>query len=230
MTKVACLVRQSQGNDHSISLQQQREDTRSLASELGDDDPAMFDLGTHTGFSSFVKTEQQQSLDTNPQVETLETELEQGAWDYLVAYDDTRIARDQYFWVMKHAAQKGGVEIRYVADVPDDQLTFRVQRAVEAEVKRKEIEKSRKAVERRIENGMHQGTAPFGLRFDDDGEYLVHDDEEWSQLVRIFRGIESGETYSEIVADVPGVESPGTITKIKQRRETYEEYGLADYL
>jgi hypothetical protein len=227
MTAVACIIRQSQGSDDSISLEDQRESVPALANDLGDDDPDIFDYGVHTGFSRFVKTEEQQSLDANPRTQTLETGLQNGDWDYLVAYDDTRLARDQYFWVLRYFAIRGGVEIKYVADVPDDQLTFRVQRAVEAEVKRKEIEKSRRALERRADEGMHQGDVPFGLQFDSAGEYLERDPDEWDELVTIFDGIEDdSKTYADIVAEVDGIEAKGTITKIRNRRETYEEFGL----
>lgn len=225
MTKVACVVRQSQGSDDSISLEHQRETTRELAAELGDDEPEMIDFGNHTGFSLFVKTEEQQCLDSNPRSQMLQTGLQNGEWDYLVAYDDTRLARDQYYWVLQHCAIRGGVEIEFVADVPADQLTFRVQRAVEAEVKRKEIEKTRDAVARRQENGMHQGAAPFGLTHDDGGEYLVRDSEEWPQVVRAFEGIDDADTtYSDIVDECDGISSTSTVSRIKQRRSKYEKF------
>lgn len=225
--KVVCVVRQSQGTDDSLSLEEQRETTHELAEDLGDPDPEFVDLGNHTGFSIFVKTPEQARLDANPRIQALETDLRNGEYDYLVAHEDSRVARDQFYWVLAYAAEVGGIEIEYVADVPDDQLTFRVQRAVEAEVKRKEIEKARRAKQRRRDAGMYEGAPPFGLQYDDAGEYLVRDPDEWPQVVRIFELLDEGDaTYTDILADdeVTDVGSAGTITKIRDRRETYEEF------
>lgn len=57
----------------------------------------------------------------------------------------------------------------FVQEPPDDELTFRVQRPVESDVKRREIEKSRAALEARgnglswrdvaAETGVHKDTA-----------------------------------------------------------------------
>ena len=231
VTDCICVVRQSQGSEDSVSLEQQRETTQDLAADLGDDDPEMLDLGVHTGFSRFVKAEEEQSLDANPGIQNLQTGLQNGEWDYLVAYDDTRLARDQFYWVLAHDAARGDVEFRFVKEVPDDRLTFAVQRVVESEVKRKEMQKVRDAKRRRREQGMHDGKAPFGLRYDDASEYLERDPGEWDQLVTIFEMVDDADySYADIVDEVDGITTRGAITKIKKRRERYEEYGLASEL
>jgi len=225
MTKVATLVRQSQGSDDSISLELQREQTTTRAEELGDDDPHRVDLGVHTGFSIFVKQSDQQRIDDNDRVLNLLEGLGGGDFDYLVAHDDTRIARDQFYWVLVWHARRGDCEVEFIEDVPNDDLTFRVGRVVEAEMKRKEIEKARAAKNRRREQGMYEGGEPFGLQFDEQGEYLVRDQNEWEAVETVFKMLADGHTYSEIVAEVDAISSTGTITKIKKRRDRYEEYG-----
>jgi len=139
MTEVATLVRQSQGSEDSISLELQREQTMARALELGDDEPHRVDLGVHTGFSIFVKQPDQERLDDNDQVLDLLDRLGAGEFDYLVAHDDTRVARDQFYWVLVWHARRGGCSVEFIEDVPSDDLTFRVGRVVEAEMKRKEM-------------------------------------------------------------------------------------------
>jgi len=225
MTEVATLVRQSQGSEDSISLELQREQTMARALELDDDEPHRVDLGVHTGFSIFVKQPDQERLDDNDQVLDLLDRLGAGEFDYLVAHDDTRVARDQFYWVLVWHARRGGCSVEFIEDVPSDDLTFRVGRVVEAEMKRKEIEKSREAKRRRREQGMYEGGVPLGLMFDERGEYLVRDPEEWPTVESVFEKLAEGQTYNEIVEDVDGISSTGTITKIKKRRERYEDFG-----
>lgn len=133
MTDVATLVRQSQGSEDSISLELQREQTDARAVELGDADPHRVDLGVHTGFSIFVKHEDQERIDSNDDVLALLDRLAGGDYDYLVDHDDTRLARDQFYWVLVWHARRGGSEVEFIQDVLSDDLTFRVSRVVEAE-------------------------------------------------------------------------------------------------
>lgn len=225
MTNVATLVRQSQGSEDSISLELQREQTDERAAELGDDDPERVDLGVHTGFSIFVKRPDQERIDDNEQVLGLLDDLAAGAYDYLVAHDDTRLARDQFYWVLVWHAQRGDCTVEFIEDVPSDDLTFRVGRVVEAEMKRKEIEKARRAKQRRVEQGMYDGGVPLGLQFDEQGEYLIRDSDEWEAIEAVFECLAEGKTYKEIVAEVDGINSTGTITNIRDRRERYEQFG-----
>lgn len=225
MTDVATLVRQSQGTEDSISLELQREQTGSRARELGDHDPHRVDLGVHTGFSIFVKRASQNRIDSNDAMLDLLDRLAAGEFDHLVAHDDTRIARDQFYWVIVWHARRGGCHIEFLENVPSDDLTFRVSRVVEAEMKRKETEKARAAKERRREKGMYEGGEPLGLKFDEQGEFLVQDPDEWEIVVEVFDYLADGQTYSDIVETVDGIGSTGTITKLKKRRERYEEFG-----
>lgn len=67
--------------------------------------------------------------------------------------------------------------LQAVDEPPEDSLTFRVQRAVESDVKRREIEKSRAVMEERQEQSHDQGRPPYGLRYNDAGARWVPDRE-----------------------------------------------------
>lgn len=230
MTDVVRVIRQSQGAEDSISLQQQRENTRELASELGAESLHTIDLKNHSGFSRFRKSEDDERLDAHPEVQNLIAGLREGNWDFLVAHDDTRLARDEFYSVIQHAALVGGCEFRFVSDVPDDRLTFRIQRIVEAEAKVKEIEKSRAAVEHRREQGYHHGGTPFGLQFDANGEYLVRDGNEWPDVERVFRLREGeGMSYRDIADEIDAVSKSGVGKIVTDNRELYLERMPSDH-
>jgi DNA invertase Pin-like site-specific DNA recombinase len=220
--KAAAFIRKSQGGDDDISLELQRKRVPGLAHELAAVvDPV--DLGVHTGFSVHMKPDEEERIDTHPAVVQLLEDLRAGAYDYLVAWDDTRLSRDQFFWELKRAAIVGGCELSYVEPPPDDELTFRVQRAVESDVKRREIQKSREALERREERGDDQGRPPYGLTYDDDGRRWVPDREsgEFAAALEIIRLREDGSSWGEI-ADETGV-SRSTARGIYDRRERYRQ-------
>lgn len=222
MTDVVRVIRQSQGTEDSISLKQQRNNTQELAEELGADSLDTIDLGNTSGFSLFYKDPNDDGrLDAKPEVQELISRLRAGKWDYLIAHDDTRIARDEYFSVIQHAALVGGCEFRFVSDVPDDRLTFRIQRVVEAETKAKEIEKSKAAVEHRREKGYYHGTPPFGLEFDSEGEYLVKDVGEWSIVERVFELRERGLSYRDISDEIGTISKSGVGKIVRDNRELY---------
>ena len=221
MTDVVRVIRQSQGAEDSISLKQQREKTRALAEELDADSLDTVDFGNASGFSLFYKDPDDERLDARPEVQEMIEKLRIGRWDYLVAHDDTRIARDEFLSVIRHAALEGGCELRFVADVPDDRLTFRIQRIVASEAKAKEIEKSKAAVEHRRERGYYHGTPPFGLEFDSEGEYLVKDPDEWPTVKRIFELREDGLSYRNISEKVGTISKSGVGKIVRENREMY---------
>lgn len=230
MSDVVRVIRQSQGSEDSISLQQQRKNTKELADDLGAEELDTVDLQNHSGFSVFRKSEDDERLDANPEMQQLIAGLRAGRWDYLIAHDDTRLARDEYYSVIKHAALVGGCEFRFVADVPDDRLTFRIQRIVEAEAKVKEIEKSRSAVEHRREQGYHHGGTPFGLKFDDAGEYLVKDMGEWPIVKRVFElREEEGMSYRDISKTIGVIGKSAVGNILTDNRELYVDRMPADH-
>lgn len=220
MSRAAAFVRKSQGGDDDVSLSIQREQVPALAETLADEVDTI-DLGVHTGFSIHMKDADDERIDAHPEVRQLLEDLRAGEYDHLVAYDDTRLARDQFFWEIKRAAIVGGAGLSFVEEPPDDELTFRVQRAVESDVKRREIEKSRAALAAREERGDDQGRPPFGLRYDDDGRRWVADREsgEFATALEVIRLREKGESW-RAVADSAGVPR-STARNVYERRERY---------
>ena len=144
--------------------------------------------------------------------------LRQGRFDYLVALDDRRICRDEYFSVIQYAAKQGDAEIVYVGDVDEDDLTFDLKRRIERDTKEEEIEKSRRAVRRRIEEGYDHGRPRFGMTYDDAGHYQVPG-EEFGTVMEIFQLNNAGKSRREIsdTVDIP----VATIQNVLDRREWY---------
>lgn len=110
-------------------------------------------------------------LDQNDRVQTRVSKLEAAKYSHLVAWDHHRICRDEYFSVIQYAAEQGDAEIVYVGDVNEDDLTFDLKRRIKRDIKKEKIEKSRRAIERRKEEGYDHGRPRFGITYDADGEY-----------------------------------------------------------
>ena len=220
MSRAAALIRKSQGGDDDVSLKLQREEVPKLAGEHAEAVETI-DLGVHTGFSIHMKGADEERIDAHPDIQELLTDLRAGEYDFLVAYDDTRLARDQFYWELKRAAVLGECELAFVEEPPDDQLTFRVQRAVESDVKRREIEKSQAALDAREERGDDHGRPPFGLRYDDDGRRWVPDREsgEFATALEVIRRRNDGYSWRD-VEDETGV-SRSTARSVYDRRERY---------
>lgn len=60
--------------------------------------------------------------------------------------------------------------------------------------------------------------------FSQASEYLVVDEDEWESVEAVFELLAEGWTSAEIVEEVEGIRSTGTITKLRDRREMYEEF------
>lgn len=225
MTKAVYVIRQSQGTDDSVSLELQRDRVRELAESLADD-TTKIDLGNHTGFSSLTKDLDEERIDAHPEMQQLEDDLEAGEYDYLVAWDDTRIARDGYYSTLERKAKLGGCELAFIEDVPEDDLAHSVTRTVETEVKKKEIAKGKEAWQEWSEGADHVGAPPKGLQYASDGRGL-EPDPMFSDVMQVFDMLDDGETYEEITAET-GVSGP-TVSRIKDRgRSYYEQYQQED--
>jgi DNA invertase Pin-like site-specific DNA recombinase len=227
MSRAVAFYRKSQGDEEDVSLQLQRERVGALAEERAEEVERV-DLGVHTGFSLHTRPASEDRIDTNEDVLTLLEALRAGEYDYLCTWDDTRLARDQFFWEVKRAAMLGDCEFVFVEEPPDDELTFRVQRAVESDVKRREIEKSRAALEARAEQGHDQGRPPYGLTYDDAGERWVPDREsgEFTAALDVIRLREDGVSWRDI-EDRTGV-SRNTARRIWERQERYLQEASVD--
>jgi len=227
VTRAAAVLRKSQGDEDDVSLELQREEVPALARDLADDVETI-DLGVHTGFSIHTKAADEERIDAHPDVEALLDDLRSGTYDVLVAFDDTRLARDQFFWELKRAALLGGCELSFVEEPPEDELTFRVQRAVESDVKRREIEKSKAALEAREQQGHDQGRPPYGMTYDDAGENWVPDREsgEFSDALDVISLREDGVSWRDIEDETEA--SMSTARRVWERRDRYLQEASAD--
>jgi DNA invertase Pin-like site-specific DNA recombinase len=226
MSRAAAVYRQSQGDEDSVSLELQREKVHELAAQHADD-VIEFDLGNHTGFSLHMKPDADERIDNHPKVKSLLDLMENGEIDVLAAWDDTRLARDQYYWRFEEAAQRGGCRLQYVEPPPDDRTTFRVMRAVESEVKVKEIKKSQQAVERRLTDGADHGRPPFGLRYDDAKRNWVPDPDEWPTVEDVLTLYDSDDElgYGRVAQRIDDTNvTKQKVGKIVRNRERYDPF------
>ncbi len=217
MSKALAWIRKSKGDDDDIGLEDQRELVRDLAEDIADH-VEVLDLGIHTGFSSMTRDDPAGLLDQNERVQDCVGRLEAGEYSHLVAWDDRRICRDEYFSVIQYAATQGDAEIVYVGEVNEDDLTFDLKRRIERDTKEEEIKKSRRAIKRRKERGYDHGRPRFGMTYDDAGHYQVPSDE-YDTVLEIFQLDSAGESRREIAGtvDVP----VATIQNVLNRREWY---------
>ncbi len=217
MSRALAWVRKSKGNESDVGLEEQRELVAALADDIANEVETL-DLGVHTGFSTMTRDDPSGLLDQNQTVRDRVDTLRQGHFDYLVALDDRRICRDEYFSVIQYAARQGDAKIVYVGDVNEDDLTFDLKRRIERDTKEEEIEKSRQAVRRRIEEGYDHGRPRFGMTYDDAGHYQVPG-EEFDTVMEIFQLDNAGKSRREIAdtVDIP----VATIQNVIDRREWY---------
>lgn len=226
MSSAVRIIRSSQGDENKVGLDVQREETAALADDLDVTIERTIDLGIHTAFSSFVRGPATDNrLDANDKIQSLLDELHAGEYDYLLAYDDSRVARDDFFFVLHYACIMGDTEMVFVEDIDLDSLEFRVKRVVEQHVKQTEIKKSREARERRRENGGREGTPPLGLDWDEDRLGWVPD-EDFEAVLRVIALKDAGYTHREVVDEIDVVGSTGTVSNILNRREAYEDQML----
>lgn len=218
MSKALAWIRKSKGSDDDIGLEDQRDMVPTLAHELADTVDRL-DLGVHTGFSSMTRDEPAGLLDQNEDVKETVERIRNGEFDYLTAWDDRRICRDEYFTVIEYACKQGGCEIVYFGDVADDDLTFDLKRRIERDTKEEEIRKAKRALRIKKDRGDDLGRPRFGYTYNTAKTDQVPEDGEFERALRVIQLRDEGETYSEVENET-GV-SQGTIANILSRREEY---------
>ena len=218
MSKALAWIRKSKGSDDDIGLEDQREMVPTLANELAVTVEKL-DLGVHTGFSSMTRDESAGLLDQHDDVLAAVERIRNGEYDYITAWDDRRICRDEYFTIIKYACKQGDCEIVYVGDVADDDLTFDLKRRIERDTKEEEIRKAKRALRIKKERGDDLGRPRFGYTYNNAKTDQVPDDDEFERALRVIQLRDEGRTYSE-VENATGV-SQGTIANILSRREEY---------
>lgn len=219
------VIRQSQGEDeNTASLREQRQLVPRLARELAGswDRVDALDLGVHTGFSIHSREKEESRIDANDDVLDAVERVEAGDYSYVVALNDTRIARDDYFSRWKRAARLGDAEfVFYSDDVETGTLSHDIQRKVEEHAKKKEIERAKNAVRARANSGKWNSRAPRGLEFDSDGDYLVPG-EDYYACLEVIAARDSGESWRDI-EDRTGIPY-STARRIYDNRERYEVF------
>lgn len=222
MSSAVRVLRSSQGEEDKVGLDVQDEETREIADNLDTEITRTIDLGIHTAFSAFVRgPDSDNRIDANEEIQQLIEELHAGEYDYLIAHDDSRIARDDFFFVIHYACIMGGAEMVFSDGIDLDSLEFRVKRVVEQHVKQEEIRKSKKARARRRDNGGREGTPPIGLDWDDDSHSWIPDDN-FETVLRAISLKDAGLTHRDVVDEIDIIGSTGTVTNIMDRREDYE--------
>ncbi|QLC35766.1 recombinase family protein (plasmid) [Halarchaeum sp. CBA1220] len=97
-----------------------------------------------------------------------------------------------------------------------------VQQSIQATTddveKRKEIDRSKRATAERLAEGYDHGRPPFGLRFDDAGEYWVPGDR-FDDALDVIEARERGLSWREVATDT-GVPKD-TARRVYDRRERY---------
>lgn len=219
MTKALKWVRKSKGSEDDIGLVEQRDRVGETGEALADG-TEWLDLGIQSGFSTLTRDADAPTtwLDQNEDVQAAVERLRDGEYDYLVAYDDRRICRDDYLSVIQYAANQGNCEIVYVGDVAEDSLAYDIHRRVERETKEEEIEKSKAAIERRKREGYDHGRPKFGMTYDDEGKYQVPG-ENFDTVLEILRHRRLGKSYREIAAELDV--AVATARRVVGRREWY---------
>ncbi|WP_089789428.1 serine integrase family protein [Natronobacterium haloterrestre] len=224
MSKALAWIRKSRGSDDDIGLEEQRELVLELAHEVAEE-VVCLDLGVHTGFSTMSRKDDSGLLDQNPDVLDVIDRLEQGEFDYLVAFDDRRICRDNYLTIIQYSCNQGDAEIVYVGDVADDDLTFDIHRRIERETKEEEIRKAKRALERRREKGYDEGRPRWGTKYDSENAYLVPDPDQFPDALLAIRMAESKSprfSYRDIIEQTE-INSTGTLKNILDSREWYHK-------
>jgi len=163
-----------------------------------------------------------------PEYQAMLDDVDDGGVDVVVVPNLSRLSRDR-----KHRLQllldldRAGVdlhsvELRRAVDLDDDwELVQQSIRATTDDVeKRKEIERSKRATQERIENGYDHGRPPYGLEFDSNGRYWVQGDN-FDDVLDVFRLRDQGLTYEEIAEKI-GVSS-STAARIESRRKMYHK-------
>jgi len=224
MADAAVVLRKSQGSEDDISLEVQRRQVTGMLGELDYEDPDIYDLGVHTGFSIHTKPDTEERIDNNPQIQVLLDTMRDGAYELVAAYDYSRICRDEFMATIREAAIRGGTEFAFVEGDDDmDSMSSDIQRTVEKHVKQQEIRKSREAIRRKKEKGEPLGPAPKGLRYTDD-KTAYEPDQEFDLVKRVIRLREEEDaTYPEI-EDKTGVARSTAHSICEEKRELYEEY------
>lgn len=218
------VIRQSQGeDDDTASLRLQRKVVPRLAKKLAGDWDRVhaLDIGVHTGFSIHSRGLDDSRIDANPDVTEAVQRIEKGEYAYLVVWDDTRLARDDYFAQWKRAVKLGGAEFAFVEEADVGSLTHGVRRKVEEHVKKDELKKAMASWRDRANEGKWNHQPPTGLEYDTAGDYL-QPGENYYKCLQVITMRDAGESWNTI-AERTRI-SRSTVRNIYDRASMYTQY------
>lgn len=223
--RVLYVIRQSQGeDDDTASLRFQRKVVPRLARDVAWDwkDVDALDLGVHTGYSIHTRDPDDDRIDANKEVLDAMQRVEDGEYAYIVALDDARLARDDYFAEWKRRAKLGDAEFLFFEDSAEvGSMEHDVRRTVEKHVKQWELEKALATLSDRESEGKWNHEPPTGLEFDAKRDYL-QPGENYYKCLQVLVMRDAGESWSAI-ADRVGMPR-STVRSVYGRSPMYSVY------
>jgi len=208
-----------------MSISEQKEKIINYSDRNGLDLTQILDDGEHSsGYGT----------DERPEYRKLRDMVRNAEIGAVVVRDTGRIGRDfdeRMYFILD--CRQAGIELhsqefgQHDLSNPWSVLQETAQAAGDDVQKRKEIERSKEATEKRIENGCYHGTPPIGLQFADDNCHLEKDQQEWETVCNIIEARESGVNVTE-VADKEDV-STATVSRVSNRGYEWYSEKLAKY-
>lgn len=199
-----------------ISIEKQKASIRDYCCNHDLDLTTIYDDGRHaSGYS----------VDERPEYQALRERVRNRDVAAITLRDMGRLGRDfdeRMLFIID--LRKAGIELHTVErgqrDLTDPYSVAveGIQAASDDAAKRAEIDRAKAAVRDRLEAGYDQGRLPFGMQFDDDGQYWVPG-EEFSTVLKVIDLRDAGHSYRAI-EDRTGVPY-STARQIVERRERY---------
>lgn len=221
MSKTAVgYTRLSQTSDTSIP--DQKQEIQNLADEQRFELLEIFDDGQK---SSGFDNERDQYLE-------MQAVLEDENVDVLIVRDRDRLSRDKrersalYYDLDEWDVELWTTTDEQRVDFGDDEswLIEMIRNYMDDAAKRRDIQKAKRKVKQRVENGYYHGRPPKGTQFDEKGQYLVPN-RNFDSVLRVLSMRTQGYSYSETEKET-GI-AQGTIANIIDRQDEYIELGVA---
>lgn len=209
-------TRLSQESDRSI--ESQKEDIRAFCEEQDWELVKIFDEGEYESGYDTEREEYQRMLEY----------VHESDVDKIVVRDRARLSRDRFdrLTTMLELYREKVEVVSIQGDIDLESDFGLVLEAIDATTddvkKRQEIEKAKKEIQKRKEQGYYHGRPLYGTEYDSEKQYLVPD-ENWDTVQQILELREQGHSYSEIVEAVDKDINRTKVYRVVQRREKYEE-------
>jgi hypothetical protein len=94
-----------------------------------------------------------------------------------------------------------------------------IQAYIDDVAKRREIQRARKKIQKRVDAGYHQGRPRYGTEFDEQREHLVPGDN-FGDVITAIEMREAGESFRSIVEQT-SIPSTSTLSRVLERKDWY---------